>query len=77
VKARSAFYDEIESFNGFGLADLLASYALFDGAPERVKQIPAELEKVTPELLLATAQEWLRSTNRTVLVVRTKGEGTP
>jgi predicted Zn-dependent peptidase len=72
VKARSAFYSEIESFNGFGLADLLASYALFDGDPEGVKRIPAELESVTPELVQKTAREWLRTTNRTVLVVKTK-----
>jgi predicted Zn-dependent peptidase len=73
VKARSALYDEIESFSGFGLADLLASYALFDGNPEGVKGIPAQLEQVTPELLQKTAREWLRSTNRTVLVVKAKG----
>jgi predicted Zn-dependent peptidase len=74
VKARSAFYDEVESFNGFGLADLLASYALFDGRPEEVRNIPAQLEQVTPELMQKTAAEWLRSTNRTVLVVKTKGQ---
>jgi predicted Zn-dependent peptidase len=73
VKARSALYDEIEAFSGFGLADLLASYALFDGNPEGVKRIPAQLEQVTPELLQKTAREWLRSTNRTVLVVKAKG----
>jgi zinc protease len=72
VKARSALIDEMESLNGFGLADLLASYALFDGDPEGVKRIPAQLEAVTPELVQRTAQEWLRKTNRTVLVVKTK-----
>ena len=29
---------------------------------------------MTPELLQKTAQEWLRKTNRTVLVVEAKGE---
>ncbi|HET7754894.1 MAG TPA: pitrilysin family protein [Anaeromyxobacteraceae bacterium] len=72
VKARSSFYDEVESFNGFGLADLLASFALFEGDPAAVARIPADLERVTPELLQKTAKEWLRSTNRTVLVVKTK-----
>lgn len=73
VKARSALYDEMESFNGFGLADLLASAALFDGDPEMVTRIPDELEKVTPELVQRAAREYLRKTNRTVLVVKTKG----
>jgi zinc protease len=73
VKARSALYDELESFNGFGLADLLASAALFDGDPRRVTRIPQELEAVTPELVQRVAREVLRSTNRTVLVVKTKG----
>ncbi|BDG03604.1 M16 family metallopeptidase [Anaeromyxobacter oryzae] len=73
VKARSALYGEMESFSGFGLADLLASAALFDGDPARVTRIPDELEKVTPELVQKVAREYLRKTNRTVLVVKTKG----
>ena len=72
VKMRSSFYDESEDFFGFGKADLLASYALFDDAPGRVNELEAEFEKVTPELLQATAREYLRPTNRTVLTVAPK-----
>jgi predicted Zn-dependent peptidase len=75
VKARSALYAEMEQFSGFGLADLLAALALFDGDPSRVNRIEDELERVTPELLLATAREYLRPTNRTVFLVKTKDQG--
>ncbi|MDQ3264474.1 MAG: insulinase family protein [Myxococcota bacterium] len=73
VKARSALFDNIEGFFGFGLADLLASFALFDDDPAKVNRLDAELSKVTPELIQKTAQEYLRPTNRTVLVLKTKG----
>jgi zinc protease len=72
VKARAALYDQLEHLNGFGLADLLASAALFDGDPARVTGYAAALEAVTPELVQRTAQEWLRKTDRTVLVVKSK-----
>src|SRR4029077_840628 len=36
VKLRSDLYDTLGSRNGFGLADLLASFALFDDNPARV-----------------------------------------
>jgi predicted Zn-dependent peptidase len=69
VKMRSSFYDAIEELFGFGKADLLASYALFDDAPGRINELEGEFEKVTPELLQATAREHLRPTNRTILTV--------
>jgi zinc protease len=72
VKARSALYDELERTNGLGLADLLAANALFDGDPGRVNRIAPELEAVTAAQVQAVAREWLRKTNRTVLVVKTK-----
>ena len=68
VKLRSDFYANVEGFFGFGRADLLASFALFDGDPGRVNRIEEEFRKVTPELVQKTAQEWLRPSNRTVLV---------
>jgi len=52
--------------------DILASFALFDDNPGRVNLLAGELEKVTPELLQKTAQEYLRPTNRTILVVEPK-----
>lgn len=75
VKARSALYAEMESFGGFGLADLLATHALFDGDASRVNRIEEELEDVTAEEVQRVAREWLRRTNRTVLVLRTKDQG--
>jgi zinc protease len=68
VKARSAYYSDLERTYGFGRADLLASYALFDGDPAAVNRIA-----VTPELIQRTAQEWLRSTNRTVVALQPTG----
>lgn len=69
VKIRSEFFDEVSSFYGFGRADLLASFALFDDDPAKINTIEAEFEKVTPELIQKTAKEYLRSTNRTVLTI--------
>ena len=65
VKIRSRLYDILQT--QFGRADLLASYALFDDDPSLVNQIEASLSAITPELVQATAREYLRSTNRTVL----------
>ncbi|CAN5137577.1 pitrilysin family protein [soil metagenome] len=70
VKLRSALYDALAGSFGFGRADLLASFALFDGDPDRINRLEAEFAKVTPELLRATAQEYLRPTNRSVLEVQ-------
>jgi zinc protease len=69
VKMRSALYDEVEGMFGFGRADLLASFALFYDDPHRINHIEEQFAKVTPELIQRTAQEYLRPTNRTVLVV--------
>ena len=72
VKMRSSFYDSLGDFNGFGRADLLASFALFDDDPSRINTIEAQFQKVTPALIQKTATEYLRPTNRTVLVVEPK-----
>ena len=61
VKVRSDLYDNMEGLFGFGRADLLASYALFDDDPSAINRIEANFLKVTPELLQKTAQEYLRS----------------
>jgi predicted Zn-dependent peptidase len=74
VKERSALYDAVDNFIGFGRADLLASYALFDDDPAKVNAIEAEFAKVTPELVRKVAREYLRTTNRTVLVIEPKKE---
>jgi len=69
VKMRSAFYDMQEQFFGFGRADLLASFALFDDDPARLNRVEAGFDAVTPELIQRTAQEYLRRTNRTVYTI--------
>ncbi|MBV9887097.1 MAG: insulinase family protein [Acidobacteria bacterium] len=72
VKARSDLYDTFGTQGGFGLMDILASFALFDDDPGKVNTLASQLEKVTPELLQKTAAEYLRPENRTVLVVEPK-----
>src|SRR5215469_13155150 len=67
VKLRSSLYDTMGQFGGFGLMDLLASFALFDDDPARVNTLVAQFNKVTPELLQKTAQDYLRPTNRTII----------
>jgi predicted Zn-dependent peptidase len=74
VKTRSDLYDSIDGFFGFGKADLLASFALFDDDPGKINRLEGEFRKVTPELIQKTAREYLRPTNRTVLVIEPKAE---
>ncbi|MFU8819964.1 MAG: M16 family metallopeptidase [Gammaproteobacteria bacterium] len=72
VRFRSEHYDTLAS--GFGRADLLAAYALFDDNPAGIRDIEAGILSVTPELLLATAREYLRPTNRTLLTLEAGAE---
>lgn len=67
VKLLSGYYDYLTSLGGFGRADLLACFALFDDNPQRINQLEAQFRKVTPQLIQKTAREYLRSTNRTIL----------
>ena len=69
VKWRSQYYDNINSFWGFGRADLLASLALYDDNPELINEFEAQIAAVTPDLIHKTAKEYLRPGNRTVLVL--------
>ena len=81
VKIRADLYQNLEAFGGFGRANLLASFALFDDDPGRINRLESEFAKVTPALLQRTAREYLRRTNRTVYVItpgkaqQTGGEG--
>jgi predicted Zn-dependent peptidase len=68
VKFRSDFYNMLAQFSGFGRADLLASFALFDDNPARINSLEDQFRKVTPELVQKTAREYLRQTNRTILI---------
>ena len=69
TKLRAALYSEIESFQGFGRANLLASLALFDNDPARLNRLEGEFAKVTPAVIQRTAREWLRPGNRTVYTI--------
>ena len=77
VKMRSYLYDQIEGFFGFGRADLLASFALFQDDPSLINRLEQQFAAVTPELVLKTAQEYLRPTNRTILTVEPKAQVQP
>lgn len=74
VKFRSNFYDTLQQFGGFGRADLLASFALFDDKPNNINQIEANFRKVTPALIQKTAKEYLRNTNRTTVIIKAEGK---
>jgi len=69
TKIRSALYDVAGDPTRFGLVDLLASFALFDDDPARINRLEEGFRAVTPELLMRTAREYLRPTNRTVLTI--------
>jgi zinc protease len=69
VKVRADLYQNLEAFGGFGRANLLASFALFDDDPARINTLEAEFAKVTPALIQQTAREYLRRTNRTVYTI--------
>ena len=71
VKLRSNLYS-ILGGNGVGRADLLAAFALFDDDPSRINTLENEFRKITPEVIKKTADEYLRPTNRTILIVDPK-----
>ena len=67
VAFRSAFYDILEgsSLPGFGRANLLAAFTLFDGDPRRINTILDDIDGVTAADVQSAAREYLRATNRT------------
>jgi predicted Zn-dependent peptidase len=70
VKMRSDLYANIEQFSGFGRANLLASFALFDDDPSWINRLEDGFAKVTPASVLKTATEYLRAGNRTVYAIK-------
>lgn len=69
VKIRAARYRDYGQFGGFGKADTLATFALFDDDPGLINRIEDNLAKVTPALIQNVARDWLKPQNRTVLVL--------
>ena len=76
TKMRADLYDVVGESTRFGLVDMLATFALFDNDPTRINRLEADFRKVTPALIQKVAREYLRPTNRTVLVVEA-GRATP
>jgi zinc protease len=69
VKIRARRYRSYGQFGGFGKADALASFALFDDNPGLINRIEEDLGKVTPARLHQVAKEWLAASNRTVITL--------
>jgi predicted Zn-dependent peptidase len=69
TKMRSSLYSIVEEFSGLGKLDLLASFALFDNDPAKINSLEDGFAAVTPDQIMKTAAEYLRSTNRTVYTV--------
>lgn len=76
VKLRSGFYDTLQQFGGVGRADLLACFALFDNDPNKINQIEANFRRVTPAMIQKTAKEYLRNTNRTIVILNVEKAAT-
>lgn len=70
TRARSGLYNLADPSTRFGLVDLLAVGALWENDPNWINTLEAGFAKVTPELMQATAREYLRPTNRSILVVQ-------
>jgi predicted Zn-dependent peptidase len=69
TKIRSQLYNLADPATRFGLVDLLAVGAMWENDPDWVNGLEAGFERVTPELILATAKEYLRPTNRSILII--------
>ncbi len=69
TKLRSSLYSTIDSPGHLGLVDALAVFALFDDDPGKVNHLEEGFDKVTPELMLKTAQDYLRPTNRSIYLI--------
>ncbi len=74
VKERAALYGILGSRFGFGRADLLASFALFDNDPAHINTLERSFRAVTAALIQKTAREYLRPENQTALTIVPKGK---
>jgi len=69
VKMRSSLYGYVAQADNTGLVDLLAVYALFDNDPDAVNRLADGFEKVTSELMLKVARDYLRPEQRTTYLI--------
>jgi zinc protease len=65
VRARSGFYDQLEST--LGKAHLLSALALFRDDPNQINSLLAPFEKVTAAQIKAVAAKYLVASNRTII----------
>lgn len=75
TKMRSRFYDKVGDSARIGLADMLAIYALYDDDPSRINGVMDGFRAVNPELIRETAREYLRPTNRSIIVLKPGADG--
>ena len=76
TKIRSNLYNLADPATRFGLIDLLAVGAMWENDPKWVNRLEAGFNRVTPELIQATAREYLRPTNRSILVIEPAPQAT-
>jgi zinc protease len=65
VRARSGFYDQLEST--LGKAHLLSALALFRDDPNQINSLLTPFEKVTAAQIKAVAAKYLVASNRTII----------
>ncbi len=65
VRARSGFYDQLEST--LGKAHLLSALALFRDDPNQINSLLAPFERVTAAQIKAVAAKYLVASNRTII----------
>jgi len=70
TKIRSSLYNLADPSTRVGLVDLLAVGAMWENDPQWVNRLEGGFNKVTPALILATAKQYLRPTNRSVLIIQ-------
>jgi zinc protease len=75
TKARADYFGQWSQGFGEGRLDMLAQFALFDDAPERLNSFDRELRQITAADVHRAAREWLRPGNRTVVFLRPAGAG--
>ncbi|MGH9327107.1 MAG: M16 family metallopeptidase [Terriglobia bacterium] len=65
AKMRSDWYSQLETPGT--RASILGQLTLFNGDPQRVNQIPAEISRVTSSRIQAFARHYLAASNRTII----------
>ena len=72
IKKRSEVYDAFRGTGSIGKVNMLACFALFDDKPSIINDLEDNFKKVTPDLIKKTIKEYLRPTNRTILIIDPK-----